>query len=136
MIDADNLVVGATSQPAAIGAKPDRMNCSTVVAHMAQLFRARVLRIGRIANGLHAPDAHMAIARRGRETASIGRDVAGVDLEVLLLAWTSVSIHGALVLGASGKALEGGDVPLCVSQAGRMKCMIARLVWDWHGTLW
>lgn len=86
VIDANNLVISTTSQPAAIGAKPDRMNRATMIAHMAQLFRARVLCIRRIANGIHAPDAHMAIARRRRDTAAIGRDVAGVDLEVLLLA--------------------------------------------------
>lgn len=87
VINANNLIIGTTSQPAAIGTKPDRMNRATMVAHMAQLLRAPVLCIRRIANSLHAPDAHMAIARRRRDTASIGRDVAGVDLEVLLLAW-------------------------------------------------
>lgn len=99
VINANNLIIGTTSQPAAIGAKPNRMNRATVVAHMAQLFRARVFCIRRIADSLHAPDTHMAISRRRRDTAPIRRDVAGVDLEILLLAWSSVSIHSALYWG-------------------------------------
>lgn len=114
VIDADNLVVGTASQPAAIGAKPDRMDSATVVAHMAQLFRARVICIRGIADSLHAPDAHMAIARRRRDAAAIGRDVAGVDLEVLLLAWTTVSTF-ALCIGASGKPGLGGGKYRCAS---------------------
>lgn len=99
VINANNLIIGTTSQPAAIGAKPNRMNRPTVIAHMAQLFRTRVFCIRRIANSLHAPDTHMAISRRRRDTAPIRRDVAGVDLEILLLAWSSVSIHSALYWG-------------------------------------
>lgn len=138
MINANNLIIGTTSQPAAIGAKPNRMNRPTVIAHMAQLFRTRVFCIRRITDSLHAPDTYMAISRRRRDTAPIRRDVAGVDLEILLLAWSSVSIHSPMYWGSTSiresAAKEEEDVPLCVSQAGRMKCMIARLVWDWHGT--
>ena len=86
MINTDNLVVRPRRQPSSIRTKPHCMDGATVIAHMAQLPGLVVIRVGRVPDRVHTPNAHMAVARSGGEARAIRRDVAGVDLEVLLFA--------------------------------------------------
>ena len=86
VVDADELVVGAAGQIAAIGREAHRVDGAQVMAHVAQLARLLVVGVVGVVDGLGRPDAHMAVAARSRDSLAIGRDVAAVDLEVLLLA--------------------------------------------------
>lgn len=86
MVDADELVVGAAGQVAAIGREAHGMDGAQMVAHVAQLARLLVVAIVGVIDGVGGPDAHMAVAARRRDSLAVGRDVAAVDLEILLLA--------------------------------------------------
>lgn len=86
MVDADELIIGAAGQIPAIGREAHRVDGAEMVAHVAELARLLVALIVGVVDGLCRPDAHMAVAARRGYSLAIGRDVAAVDLEILLLA--------------------------------------------------
>jgi hypothetical protein len=61
-----------------------------VVAHVAQLARPGVGRGVGVVDGLGGPHADVAVAAGRGQSRAIGRDVAAVDLKVLLFAWMGV----------------------------------------------
>jgi hypothetical protein len=86
VVDADELIIGAAGQIPAIGREAHRVDGAKVVAHVAELARLLVALIVDVIDGLRRPDAHMAVAARRGYSLAIRRDVAAVDLEILLLA--------------------------------------------------
>ena len=86
MVDADDLVVGARSEIAAIGRESDGVDGSKMVAHVAELPGFRVVSVMGVEYGFDGPDTNMAISAGGSQSLAVGRDVAAVDFKVLLFA--------------------------------------------------
>ena len=86
VVYADNLVVGSAGKIATIGREANRVNRAEMVAHMAKLARLVVVwRVG-IVNRFGRPNSDVSIAACGRKTFAVGRNMAAVNLEILLLA--------------------------------------------------
>lgn len=86
LVDAYYLVIRARREVPVVRREPDGVDRAEVVAHVAELPRARVLAVVGLVDGLGRPYPDVAVAARRREALSIGGDVAAVDFEVLLFA--------------------------------------------------
>ena len=86
VVDAHDLVVGAAGQVAAVGAEAHAVHGAGVVVQAGELPRLGVGGIVGVEDGISRPDANMSISCCRGQARAVGRDVAGVDLVVLLLA--------------------------------------------------
>lgn len=63
MVDADDLVVSARGEVAAVGREADGVDGTEVVAHVAELARLVVASILGVVDGIGRPDTDVAICR-------------------------------------------------------------------------